>query len=319
MRILVTGGLGFIGHKVVKLLQPNNEVIVYDSMTDYGILDRTELAWLHKERTKGITGNIVRADIRNEFMLRQTFFMDQPNVVVHMASFPRAKVVDADPMAGSQVMVTALLRLLKECEMADVRRFVYISSSMVYGNFKDRVTEDAICAPQGPYAIMKYMGELLVKDFCTRNKMEYVIVRPSAVYGPLDVEDRVVSKFLVNAMNDRPITVKGIRELLDFTYVDDIANGIMLAATMNQAANNTYNMTRGHSYTLLEAAKMIKEITNSSSGIIRGSKDKNFPSRGALSIKKAGAELGYIPTTDIKEGFQLYYEWLKESSIYCPR
>lgn len=318
MRILVTGGSGFIGHKVVKLLQTDHDVTVYDSMTNYGILDIDEVTWLHQQRQKGITGKIMKADIRTEFHLREAFFLDQPNVVVHMASFPRAKVVDADPMAGSQVMVTALLRLLKECEMADVRRFVYISSSMVYGNFKDRVKEDATCNPQGPYAIMKYMGELLVKDFCTRNKMEYVIVRPSAVYGPLDVEDRVVSKFFVNAMQDQSIIVKGTRELLDFTYVDDIAEGIRLAVTHADAANKTYNMTRGHSYTLLEAAKMIVKITNSKSKIIRQEKDKNFPSRGALSIVKAQSDLGYNPTIDITEGFENYHTWLK-NSIYCAR
>lgn len=133
------------------------------------------------------------------------------------------------------------------------------------------------------------------------------------MYGPRDVEDRVASKFLLNAMRNETITVRGANEVLDFTYVDDIANGICLAATLPAAKNQMYNMTRGVGHTLLDAAKLAVKITGSQSAIVVADKDASFPSRGTLSIEKAKAELGYSPKVDLEEGFKLYHDWLVSS------
>jgi nucleoside-diphosphate-sugar epimerase len=317
VKILVTGGLGFIGHKVVKILQSDHSVDLYDSLTNYGTVDQTELDWLLDKRKQDIIGQQIIGDIRDYNLLRKTFFIDHPEVVVHLASFPRAKVVDTDPVMGSEVMINALLRMLIECKQNGTKRFVFVSSSMVYGDFLNGVTEQALCHPKGTYANLKYAGELLVKDFCTQNNIEYVIVRPSAVYGPLDVADRVVAKFMQHAINNEPIVVKGASEILDFTYVDDIATGISLAATHPDAANNTYNMTRGQGITLFSAATLIKAISNSTSEIILQDKDTKFPSRGALSVAKAHFDLGYSPLISVSEGFQLYHEWIIKHSVYC--
>jgi nucleoside-diphosphate-sugar epimerase len=97
-------------------------------------------------------------------------------------------------------MMEGLLNLLESAKKHHVKRFVYISSSMVYGNFDNNVVESAVCNPEGQYGIMKLAGEWLVKDYARRTGMEVVIIRPSAVYGPLDVEDRVVAKFMLTAM-----------------------------------------------------------------------------------------------------------------------
>src|ERR1700741_1305061 len=133
--ILVTGGLGFIGHNVVKQLQAEHEVTVIDSCTDYGILQPDELALLIAERRKGIDGKIVVDDIRNYEVMKDLILMDNPDVVVHLASFPRAKVVNNDPVLGSETMINALVSMLKQCKEGGVKRFVYVSSSMVYGDF----------------------------------------------------------------------------------------------------------------------------------------------------------------------------------------
>lgn len=313
MKILVTGGMGFIGNKVVKLLEKDHTVLSYDSLTTYGILDQHEVNSLVAERQVGMESNNVVGDIRNLPLLLSTIASSKPDVIIHLASFPRAKVVNADPVMGSEVMTTALMSLLIAAKEQKIKRFVYISSSMVYGDFASGVTVYATCNPKGSYAIFKYAGELLVKDFCLQNNIEYTIVRPSAVYGPMDVEDRVVSKFLINAMHNLPIKVNGEKEVLDFTYVDDIANGICLAATSENAANETFNITRGEGHTLLEAAQLAIEITNSKSEIIINDKDSLFPSRGSLNIDKAKLLLDYQPTTNIREGFKLYAEWLNDS------
>jgi len=187
---------------------------------------------------------------------------------------------------------------------------------MVYGDFTDQVLEDDECRPQGQYGIMKLAGEWLVKDYARRTGMEYVILRPSAVYGPLDVEDRVVAKFMLTAMRGGVLRVNGASETLDFTYVDDAADGVVAAAiTRIMSANNTYNITKSHSVSLLQAAEMIVKIVGSGTIECRD-RDADFPSRGALNIDRARAILSFEPQIDVEQGFQNYYEWLSTSSYW---
>jgi UDP-glucose 4-epimerase len=235
-----------------------------------------------------------------------------------MASFPRQKVVNANPMQGADTMMTGLLNILESAKTHQVNRVVYISSSMVYGDFVDDVAEDAVCRPQGQYGIMKLAGEHLVKDYARRGYFDYTILRPSAVYGPLDVEDRVVSKFMLTAMRGGVLKVNGAHETLDFTYVDDAADGVVAAALVPAAANQTFNITKSHSVSLLEAARMIIEIVGKGSIELRD-KDADFPSRGALNIDRAKQVLGYNPQVDVEEGFENYYGWFKNSVYWAPK
>jgi nucleoside-diphosphate-sugar epimerase len=165
---------------------------------------------------------------------------------------------------------------------------------------------------------MKLAGEWLVKDYARRTGMEYAIIRPSAVYGPLDVEDRVVAKFMLTAMRGGTLKVNGAGETLDFTYVDDAAAGIVAAATRIMAKNNTYNITKSHSVTLQQAAEMVVGIVGKGTIEVRD-KDADFPSRGALNIDRARTILGYDPKVDVEEGFQKYYEWLSNSVYWSPK
>jgi UDP-glucose 4-epimerase len=287
-----------------------------DTQTNYGIIPQTEIDYLIEERIKKIDLNsYYKYNICDSYAVNKVFIIEQPEIVIHMASFPRQKVVNANPAAGSRVMSEGLLNLLEASRNYNTRKFVYISSSMVYGDFTDDVTEDAECRPQGQYGIMKLAGEWLVKDYARRTGMEYVILRPSAVYGPLDVEDRVVAKFMLTAMRGGVLRVNGANETLDFTYVDDAADGIVAAATRFVGACRTFNITKSHSVSLLQAAGMIVELVGKGSIELRD-KDADFPSRGALNIDRARAVLGYDPKVDVEEGFEKYYEWLSASEYW---
>jgi nucleoside-diphosphate-sugar epimerase len=215
-------------------------------------------------------------------------------------------------------MMEGLINICESAKKHGVGRVVYISSSMIYGNFDDQVTEDYHCRPIGQYGIMKLTGEDIVKDYYRRGAFEYAIIRPSAVYGPLDVEDRVVAKFMLAAMRGGILNVNGAGETLDFTYVDDAADGIVAAAVTDHARNNTYNITKSHSVSLLEAAEMIVKIVGKGKIECRD-KDADFPSRGALNIDRARDILGYDPKVDVEEGFQKYYEWLSNSVYWSSK
>jgi nucleoside-diphosphate-sugar epimerase len=248
----------------------------------------------------------------------KAFEKTKPEVVIHMASFPRQKVVNANPANGAKVMMEGLINICESAKKHRVERVVYISSSMVYGDFEDQVLEDDDCHPIGQYGIMKLCGEDLVKDYHRRGCFDYAIIRPSAVYGPLDVEDRVVAKFMLAAMRGQSLKVNGAGETLDFTYVDDAADGIVAAATRIMAANHTYNITKSHSVSLLEAAEMIVKIVGKGEIEVKD-KDADFPSRGALNIDRARTILGYDPKVDVEEGFQKYYEWLSNSVYWSKK
>jgi UDP-glucose 4-epimerase len=317
MKILVTGGLGFIGHNVVaRLEQQGYDVVIVDNQTTYGIIDRRELDLLMQERRRHIrTNKIYYVDIAHPDVSK-IFAAQQPDCVIHLASFPRQKVVNANPMLGSRSMSEGLLNLLEAGAKYGVKKFVYVSSSMVYGDFDidtfEGVSEHHSTRPIGQYGIMKLAGEWLVKDYHRRAGMNYTICRPSAVYGPRDVEDRVVSKFLLTAMRGGAIQVNGGQEQLDFTYVADAADGIAAASTSDAANNMIYNITKGNGRTLLEAAQLAVKIVGQ--GTIQvNDPDDNFPSRGALNTTQAHQDFGYFPIYDIEQGFQEYYEWLKNS------
>jgi UDP-glucose 4-epimerase len=316
-KFLVTGGHGLIGHNVVQRLQARDETVsVVDNHTTYGIIPQAEMDYLIGERLKKISDHTYYNQcITDSYEVDHIVEKEQPNVIIHCASFPRQKVVNANPAHGADVMMRGLINLLESAKKHGVERFVYISSSMIYGDFEDQVLEDDECRPQGQYGIMKLAGEWLVKDYARRCGFEYVIVRPSAVYGPLDVEDRVVAKFMLTAMRDQTLKVNGAGETLDFTYVDDAADGIVSAATRIMCRNMTFNVTKSHSVSLLEAAEMIVKIVGKGTIEVRD-KDADFPSRGALNIDRAKLILGYDPKVDVEQGFEKYYEWLSTSNYW---
>lgn len=318
MNILVTGGMGLIGHNVVSKLQNlGHYVSVMDTHTTYGIIHQDQINYLMTERYNKIQEEtiIYNDDICDNYAVTRIFEIEEPDVVIHMASFPRQKVVNANPALGSRVMIEGLINLLEASVKNKVKKFIYISSSMVYGDFKDDVKEDYECRPQGQYGILKLAGEFLVKDYSRRTDINYTIIRPSAVYGPYDVEDRVISKFILNAMRGIPIKVNGASETLDFTYVADAAEGIVQATLSNNTKNKTYNITKSHSHTLLDAANLAVKVVGKGE-IIVGNRDLDFPSRGALNIDNARKDFNFDPKIDVEEGFEIYFNWLKESSYF---
>jgi nucleoside-diphosphate-sugar epimerase len=317
-RILVTGGLGFIGHNVSRLLQDRgHHVKIVDNLTDYGMIPFDELRYLIAERKAKLLPNTMTHQIDIETPVMRHVLADfLPEIVVHLASFPRQRVVNKNPQSGARVMCEGLLNLLELSVKYGVTKFVYVSSSMVYGNFDDDTRENHRCNPRGQYAIMKYCGELLVEDYSARYpQLNTVVVRPSAVYGELDSEDRAISKFMLAAMRGETLKVNGEHELLDFTHVSDAASGIA-GAILGDTYNATYNITRSRSVSLGDAARLIHRIVDGGGTIELCDKDPQYPSRGSLNIDAARSDFGYNPTVDVEEGFERYYRWFKSSTYW---
>lgn len=312
-KLLITGGLGFIGHNLISQLidLPNCDVVSVDNKTNYGILNQTELDYVLKLRTNKIKHiKNYNTDIRNNQGLDKIFANELPNTVVHLASLPRQKVVNTFPQLGSEVMIGGLINLLELSVKYNVKKFVYISSSMVYGNFNQTILENNSCQPIGQYAIFKLTGEQLVKYYSSKYNFDYVIVRPSAVYGPIDVEDRVISKFFYAAKRGQDLFVNGQDEKCDFTFIEDTTDGIIRAILNPLAVNNTFNISKSTAIPIIEAAEKIVKLVGRGKIKVRN-KDPQHPSRVNLDISKASKILNFSPKFDLDNGLGIYYQWIE--------
>ena len=313
MKFLITGGKGFIGSKIVEMLSNDgHQVSIVDNEDTYGIMTKAQLDTLYQWRTRNWKAeNIlyIQGDILDRLVCLKAF-SHNPDIVIHLATYPRAKIVDNDPILGIPKVINTTTNLLWHAEKFGVRKFVYVSSSMVYGDFKDGTKEDASTKPKNIYGEAKLTGERLVKLFAKRDGLNYTIVRPSGVFGPGDMPDRVVSKFFDKAMTGKAITLHNGENKVDFTYRQDAARGIIMSA-LSSVANVSFNITAGNATSLRTLAEKIINITGSDSDIEDIGNHKLYPMRGTLDISRAKDLLGYRPEFTLEQGLESYYDWLQ--------
>ena len=158
---------------------------------------------------------------------------------------------------------------------------------MIYGDFKkNSVNEDDNKNPKDAYGIMKLSGEIITRGLCNLYGIPFSIIRPSAVYGPTDMNRRVSQIFIEAALKNKQIYVEGPNEKLDFTYVDDLVEGLILVAVKTKANGETFNMTYGKGRKLIDFVNILKKYYPNLKFQVKP-KDKLKPSRGTLSIQKA--------------------------------
>ena len=314
MKFLITGGLGFIGTKVIeKLSQEGHKIVCVDNKDTYGIITPNELNKLIAWRTRNWNHknvSIINGDLLDRDVCLKSF-RGRPEIVIHMATYPRAKIVDEDPILGIPKVIDTTTNLLWHASKFDTKKFVYISSSMVYGDFKDGTREESSTKPQNIYGEAKLTGERLTKLFAKRDGLNYVIVRPSGVFGPGDLPDRVVSKFFDKAMRNEMITLHNGENKVDFTYRQDAAYGIIKAA-ISEVANTSFNITAGNATSLRTLAETIIDITGSQSELQDTGNHKLYPMRGTLDISRAKDLLDYQPKFSLRQGLESYYEWIRK-------
>tara|TARA_B100000900_G_scaffold299229_1_gene257825 strand:- start:5516 stop:6466 length:951 start_codon:yes stop_codon:yes gene_type:complete len=313
MKFLITGGLGFIGSKIIeKLTNDGHSVICVDNRDTYDILSKDQLDDLIKWRTRNwVNKSVIKidGDILDRIVCLKAF-THRPDTVIHLATYPRAKIVDKDPINGVPKVIGTTTNLLWHASKFGTKKFVYISSSMVYGDFKDGTREESNTKPTNIYGEAKLTGERLTKLFAKRDGLNYVIVRPSGVYGPGDLPDRVVSKFFDKAINNEVITLHNGENKVDFTYRQDAAYGIVKAA-LSDVANTSFNITAGNATSLRTLAETIIEITGSKSEIKDIGMQSLYPMRGTLDISRAKDLLEYEPKFTLRQGLESYYDWLQ--------
>ncbi len=330
IRVLLIGGAGFIGHHLaLELRKRGAEVTIVDGLQvnnllsliskDNQIPNKEFYSRLINQRIKLLELRqipLLVQDAREYHVLSKIIGEIQPNVVVHLAAVAHANRSNKDPYTTFDHSLRTLENALDACRDLGTH-FIYFSSSMVYGNFRaDQVFEDTPCEPLGIYGALKFAGEKIVIAYNQVFGLPYTIVRPSALYGERCVSRRVGQIFAENALAGKEIRVNGDGEdRLDFTYIQDLVNGIILTMENGNARNEIFNLTYGESRSLADMIEVLKS-TFPEASIYFEEKDKLMPTRGTLCVDKAKSLLGYAPSFPLKRGYQQYLKWYINDSDF---
>lgn len=316
-RILITGGAGFIGSHTAKYLtSTGHEVFVYDFFHQYILPIRPNFLENMNYRFNHLLEDttIVRGGTNNKDQLRRQIIDINPNCIIHLAALPLANVAlnqTEEAFSGIVQGTVNLLEILRDVN--SVKRLVYVSSSMIYGDFTQTpMPENGLKEPKEIYGSMKLAGEILVKGFSARHDIPYVIVRPSAVYGPTDNNRRVLQIFIENAIKGIPIKATNPKTThLDFTFVEDVAEGLSKIANSSGIDNKEFNLTRGEGKSLDDAINLIKNIIPNIEVKTEIEKETFRPNRGALDITQLKEFVGFVPKHSLALGIKKYIEFIK--------
>ena len=325
-RIAIIGGAGFIGHNLaLSLKQKGAQVEIIDGLQVNNLLTYTSSdvdipnrdlyvkvinQRLDLLREAGIPLHV--QDARDYHALSHTLTKINPQVIIHLAAISHAGKSNKDPYSTFDHSLRTLENALDNAR-GKVEHFIFLSSSMVYGNFlTEEVDEEHPLNPIGIYGALKVAGEKMVIAYQQVFNLPYTIIRPSALYGPRCVSRRVGQIFIESAMKGGTLKIDGDgSEKLDFTYIEDLTNGIERVIQHPASRNQIFNMTYGKSRSINDLVNIIKEHFPEAP-VQFVERDNLMPFRGTLSVKKLDDLIGYKPTNPIDIGFPKYIKWYKE-------
>ena len=234
-----------------------------------------------------------------------------PEYILHLGALPLATVARVSADHAFESILRGTFNLVELALEVGVEKLLYVSSSMVYGDFTQMpMPEDARTAPKDPYGGFKLAGETIVETFSRARGLPYAIVRPSAVYGPTDMNDRIVQRFVECALWGRPLTiVDPDNTYLDFSYVKDVAQG-MVDVLLSPVTNETFNITAGEGRSLSELRALLRDQYPTMPVEVSTKAEDFRPKRGALDVSKARALVGYEPRYSLERGVQEYLAFL---------
>ena len=312
MKILVTGGAGFIGSNLCEyLLQAGHEVRCLDNFATGKIENILPLTERYPAMFKLIVGDIRRMeDCRKA--------VEGMEYVLHEAALGSVPRSIKDPITSNEVNVGGFLNMLVASRDAGVKRFVFAASSSTYGDSQSLPkVEDVIGKPLSPYAITKYVNELYADVFARTYGMEYIGLRYFNVFGrrqdPFGAYAAVIPLFVKQLMRHESPVINGDGEYSrDFTYIDNVIqmNELALTVTNPDAVNQIYNTAFGERTTLNQLVGYLKEFLGEFDGEIRNIEILHGPNRvgdiphSLASIDKAKSLLGYAPQYSMRQGLQ---------------
>ena len=309
MNILVTGGAGFIGsHLCRRLLSDGHAVTLIDDFNDYydPAIKRANVAAM------GGAAKVVEGDIRDRGQIQQLFAEGKFETVIHIAARAGVRPSVKDPQLYIDTNITGTHHLLEASRQNAVKRFVFASSSSVYGLSKTVPFSEDLALPQtlSPYAATKLAGEHLCGNYSYLFGLRAVCLRFFTVYGPGQRPDLAIHKFTDAIHKGLAIPQYGDGTTRrDYTYIDDIVQGVMGALKYEGPLFDIFNLGENQTITLAELIREIEKGLGKKAVIERLPEQQGDMPLTSADITKARALLGYNPQTKIAEGIPKFIAW----------
>lgn len=312
-KMFITGGAGFIGTKLIERLIDENEIFIYDNFWRNALKNSSILK--HKNL------KVIKGDILDFDDLRRAIIDIKPNIVVHLSAIAGIDTVMKYPVKTMQVNLVGTYNLLEAIKDIEIDRFLNFSTSEIFGNYAYKVDDDAqsslstVGETRWSYSVSKLAGEHLCYSYAREYKIPLINIRPFNVYGPGQVGEGAVHKFVVNALLNKDIEIHGDGDQIrSWCYIDDFIDGILLCIEKEEAIGQSFNIgnPRGTT-TILMLARLVKDLAKSMSRIIHVPKTYVDVELRIPNIDKARKLLGYNPKIDLEEGLIKTIEWYREA------
>jgi dTDP-glucose 4,6-dehydratase len=313
MRILVTGGAGFIGSTFVRMLFAETDwrVINLDKLTYAGNLENLSSV------TEGARYRFVHGDICDDALVSALLAEEKPDAIVHFAaeSHVDRSILSPEPVIRTNLHGTFVL--LETARRFGVPRFVHVSTDEVYGSIEAplEATEESPLHPSSPYSAAKAGSDLLARSYFVTYKLPIVITRASNNYGSYQFPEKLIPLMIANAFEGKPLPVYGDGlQVRDWLYVDDHCRGI-LAVLQRGREGEIYNIGGNRSLPNLEVVRSVLQLTQKPESLIQYVTDRpGHDRRYALSSEKIMRETGWRPMVEFESGLARTIEWYRENS-----
>src|SRR5438046_5588828 len=314
MRVLVTGGAGFIGsHLVEKLLAASHDVVVLDDFNDF---------YDPQIKHKNIAGfarnvTVYHVDLRDSESVRNLFHREKVDVITHLAARAGVRPCIQYPRLYYDTNFTGTLHLLEAARVTGVERFIFASSSSVYGAAKKiPFSEDEnLTQTFSPYAATKIAGEFLCSTYSHLYNLRVVALRYFTVYGPRQRPDLAIHQFTRRIYAGQPIDQFGYGiTRRDYTYIDDVIQGTMVALQYEGSLFDIFNLGESDTIQLKDLIAAIEKALGKKAKINQLPEQPGDMPLTCADISKARKLLGYKPTTRLSDGLTRFIEWFLRSA-----
>lgn len=327
--ILVTGGAGFIGsHLCEKLLLEGNKVIIIDNFNDFydPKIKRNNIDEIKNTMKKNSIDinrlELYEGDFRDEEFLNRLFDNNNIDIIVHLAAMAGVRPSIENPKLYYDVNITGTLNLLEQCKRKEIKKFIFASSSSVYGN-NEKVPFaeiDIVDTPISPYAATKKSGELMCHTYHYLFDMSIASLRFFTVYGPRQRPDLAIHKFTRLIKEKQPIPFFGDGSTSrDYTYIDDIVDGIIRSmrwVNSNEKGYDVFNLGGDKTVSLKEMVESIEETLGIDAIIDKLPMQPGDVNRTCADISHSNEILGYSPQVTFKQGIEKFVKWYLERREY---